>query len=130
MLNVVELYDEKDKIIGLKISQESFSGAIYQLKIPILFEIGGEVKKMEVLMNEKEMDVILDFDWALANDGMQSLCAVIYSKVLLEKLCEAKKNEKIDYYNTLLIKYSPSYVSDNFDVDQEILDLINEYFEA
>ncbi|KAK8839955.1 hypothetical protein M9Y10_031670 [Tritrichomonas musculus] len=83
VLNVVELFDKDDKVTGIKISQESLSGSIYQFKIPILYEVDGQIKKMDAQMNENEKVIEIEYDWIVVNDEMGSLCAVNYSKELL-----------------------------------------------
>lgn len=128
MLIIVETYNKDNQINGVKISQSSFSGAIYQFKIPLLFEIDGKLNHMELIMNEKEIEVEIKFDWIVVNDGMGSLCSTTYSKVLTEKLCDANKAGKIDYCNSMLIQLSTTYVSSKNETDQEIIDLISDNF--
>lgn len=61
-LNVVELYDEFDHIICICLSQLSQNDAIYQFNVSIVYEIDGEMKKINVFMNESEKDVLFEFD--------------------------------------------------------------------
>lgn len=61
-LNVVELYDESDHIICICLSQLSQNDAIYQFNVSIVYEIDGEMKKINVFMNESEKDVLFEFD--------------------------------------------------------------------
>lgn len=63
ILNVDELFDTNGRICGIKISQESFTGVIYQFKIPIVYENNGVINEICVLMNEKEKVVDMNFDW-------------------------------------------------------------------
>lgn len=130
IVKVAEIYEneENKNVVGIKLSQKSFSGDIYQFKISIVYEEKGEVKKMDVLMDKEEQDVMLNFDWLYVNDGFNSLCAPLYSKSLLEKLCEAKKCGKIDDDNSMLIRYSIRYASKQCEVEKDVLDLIKEYF--
>ena len=115
---------EVNKVVGIKIEQASFDMTIYQLKIPIVYEIDGEIKKIEILFDEKEKEIELNFDWVIVNDDMSSLCAVNYSKFLLEKLAIAKQNNKIDKTNSLFIHRSIEKISKFSIIDKEILDII------
>lgn len=111
---------------GIKICQESFTGAIYQFNIPIIYENDGEIKKIDVLMNEKEKEIDLKFDWALVNGDMESLCTVNYSKFLLEKLIPVKKEEKVKMINFLLIGKSFIYYSTKVKFDDDVIDILEQ----
>ena len=86
LLNVVEMYNEDYQIIGIAVTQTSLSSKIYQFNLPILYEKDGKLEKMNVFIDKEETEIEVNFDWILFNDGFNSFCAVIYSKVLLEKL--------------------------------------------
>ncbi|KAK8842465.1 hypothetical protein M9Y10_026052 [Tritrichomonas musculus] len=120
LLNVVEMYDEHDEVVGIIITQCSISEKVYQFKLPIVYEKNGEMNKFDVMIKDEETVVDADFDWILVNDGMASLCAVIYSQFLLEKLVDAKNDKKISYINSCLIAKSPEYIEDEFTIDEEI----------
>lgn len=122
VLNVVELFDKDDKVTEIKISQESLSGSIYQFKIPILYEVDGQIKKMDALMNENEYEI--EYDWIVVNDEMGSLCAVNYTKELLQKLITAKRNGNINDINKMFIRQPARIASRISNIDQDVLDLI------
>ena len=125
--SVFKLYDDQDSIIGVRLSQLSISGEIYQFNVPIIYEINGEMKKMTIFMDEAEKDVELQYDWVLVNDGAASLCPIIYSKFLLEKLVAQKDSDKISFINCELIASSPDFISGNFEVDEDIVDLCSKF---
>lgn len=125
-MNVVELFDTNGKIAGIKISQESFTQTIYIFKIPIIYVINDEIKKIDILMNEKEKVVDEKFDWIVVNNDMVSLCAVNHSTNLLQKMVPVAKDKKINSTNILLIQKSALLFLGIKNIDQEALDYINE----
>ena len=126
ILNVVELFDTNGKIAEIKIFQESFTQTIYTFKIPIIYVINDEIKKIDILMNEKEKVVDEKFDWIVINNDMSSLCAVNYSTNLLQKMVPVAKDKKINSTNILLIQKSALLISGIKNIDQEAFYYINE----
>lgn len=122
-LNVVEIYDGSGKIIGVRITQSSSSNSIYQFKIPIIYEKKGLIKKATVLMNDRELDIDIKFDWILINDELGALCTVIYSQALLEKLLVSIKENKISKLNCELISNYLKVVLKNNKIDQNVCTL-------
>lgn len=86
----------------------------------------AKLKKIDVLMNEKEKEIDLKFDWALVNGDMESLCTVNYSKFLLEKLIPVKKEEKVKMINFLLIGKSFIYYSTKVKYDDDVIDILEQ----
>lgn len=60
----------------------------------------------------------------MVNDGLVSLCAVIYSKFLIVQLVVQKNKSKISSTNCELIAISPNIISGKFEVDEEIADFL------
>lgn len=54
---------KENKVKGIKIEQASVDGTIYQFKVPVAYEIEGEINKIVFLMNEKEKEIELEFEW-------------------------------------------------------------------
>ena len=82
------------------------------------------MRKTDFLMDEKEKTVELEYDWALINEGMGSLCAVNYTRELLEKLIPAKREGKISALNVTIIQRSTFLISAIKSIDKDIFDII------
>ena len=77
-------------------------------------------------MIKDEVTVVdIDFDWIVVNDQVQSLCCVIYSKFLLEKLITIK--DELGKFNNKLIYLSPQLSMKNMNVDKEICELCSQF---
>ena len=77
-------------------------------------------------MIKDEVTVVdIDFDWIVVNDQVQSLCCVIYSKFLLEKLIPIK--DELGKFNNKLIYLSPQLSMKNMNVDKEICELCSQF---
>lgn len=117
--------DDPNKIKGIKISQKYYDDSVFQFKISIVFQKDDVKKKIDLVINEAETVVDVDFDWIIVNDHVQSLCCVIYSKFLLEKLIPIKY--EIGEFNNELIYSSPRLSKRKMNVDKEICELCSEF---
>lgn len=84
-----------NKFVGIEINQITYNGCCYQFRLPIKYEINGEIKKIDIVIDQKIHKVDVEFDWIVVNDNCQSLCFTVYSKVLFKKLVDARINEKL-----------------------------------
>ena len=71
--------------------------------------------------------MFFDFDWIVVNDGLCSLCVVIYTSDLLNRLLIAANDGKLNKSNLSLISRSPAVVSPRFNVDQKVTNLANSF---
>lgn len=74
---------------------------IFIFKISIAFQKADAKKKIDLVIKDEVTVVDVDFDWIVVNDQVQSLCCVIYSKFLLEKLIPIK--DELGKFNNKLI---------------------------
>lgn len=119
--------DDKSKIIGITVTQTSFENSIFQFKLPIIYEKDGNIQKKEVFVQDKETRIDVEFDWIIVNDELSSLCVVIYTKELLERLLIAKNENKLSELNCLLISQSTQTVSGNLDIDPDVLRMSQQF---
>ncbi|KAK8888742.1 hypothetical protein M9Y10_033476 [Tritrichomonas musculus] len=122
LLNVVELYNDAGQIVEIKITQSS--------RIPVIYEVDGEMKRREVLMDEEEKDIFMKYDWVLVNDGMESLFITIYSKFLISLLVDAKCKRKIISNNIDYIAKShyQIFASDDYAIEPDVYEIVEERF--
>lgn len=130
VLNVVEVKSESqpDKIIGIKIIQKSSSNSVYKFKLSCAYanNDNDEIKKIDVMIKDAETTINLDFKWIVVNDNVGSLCAVIYSKELLQKLVQVK--DELSEFNKTLISYSPRFARDIFSIDDDIAEIYHQMY--
>lgn len=105
-LSVNQIVDDNNKKIGIEIIQVSNDFSIYQFKLPILYGKNGEVKKIEIFVEDFSFKVDVEFDWIIVNDNIQALCFVVYSKPLLNELVNLKYDGKLSENNSYLIRKS------------------------
>lgn len=123
---IVKEIEYNQKFVALEITQTSKSGCIFTLKVPIIYEKDGEVKKMEFVIDKKESHIDLEFDWLMVNDMFSSLCFVILSKKLLTKLIEIK--DKINETNKKFIYGSLNNEYAHDIVDDDMIEMTEELF--
>lgn len=117
-----------DKFVGIEINQVTYNGCCYEFKLPIKYEINGEIKKLDILIDGNFKKVDVEFDWIVVNDNNQSLCFVVYSKVLFKKLVDVRKSGKLMENDIYLIGKSIRKGSIPELIDDEIVELAGEYF--
>lgn len=127
LLKVCENYSSDGQIKGVTITQESHTGSLYTFKLGICIGRGQNVEQKQILVKDKVTVVDCDFDWLIVNDNVDSLCAVIYSNILLSMLNEARLNDLLSDNNQSLIFLSPRAVKSDFTFDEEIYDLCGQF---
>ena len=78
----------------------------------------------------KETVVNCEFDWMIVNDSVESLCAVIYTNVLISMLNDARVMGVLSDNDQLLVYLSPDAIKPNFSVDVGIRNLCNQFASA
>ena len=116
------------KFVGIEIKQINHNGCCYQFKLPIKYEINGEIKKIDIVVDQNVHKVDVEFDWIVVNDNCQSLCFTVYSKVLFKKLVDVRKNGKLQENDIYLIGKSIRKNSIPELIDDEIIELAKIYF--
>lgn len=116
----IELYFNNNFIFRKHVSND-FS--IYQFRLPILYGKNGEVKKIEIFVEDFSFKVDVEFDWIIVNDNIQALCFVAYSKPLLNELVKLKYDGKLSENNSYLIRKSIQKRAIPDMIDDEMLSL-------
>ena len=126
VLNINEIEKDSQKV-GITITQINQNDRLFKFKVPIIYEKNGEIKKIEVNIDDYFMQVDIEFDWVIVNDEMASLCYVIYSKNLMESLKKPKTERKISKLNKILINKSIDSHAVQFLIDEEMEQLLGEF---
>lgn len=122
-------YGNKKKI-GVTISQISDSNVYFNFKIPVVYEFNGEIKKIDVNIKDFIVELKFEDDWIIVNDSFASLCFVMYSKVLLSSLLNAKRQGKLNNLNCLLISNSVRLRSVPYLIDEEIYRITSDIYQG
>lgn len=117
-----------NKFVGIEINQITYNGCCYQFRLPIKYEINGEIKRTDIVIDQKTHKVDVKFDWIVVNDNCQSLCFTVYSKVLFKKLVDARINGKLMENDIYLIGKSIRKNSVPELIDDEVNELAKNYF--
>lgn len=81
-------YDEENKVIkGIEIEMHSNKDVDFKFNVPILYRKNRKYfEKVVSFVDQKVCNVDLDCKWVIVNNNISSLCFVIYSKILLQRL--------------------------------------------
>ena len=84
------------------------------------------IKKID--WNGNVIELKFEFDWVIVNDNLSSLCIVVYSKFLLEKILEATKKNKISDINRQYIYESMSKKEISVLNENETIDILKQIY--
>lgn len=99
-------------------------------KIPVVYEFNGEIKKIDVNIKDFIVELKFEYNWIIVNDSFASLCFVMYSKVLLSSLLNAKRQRKLNNLNCLLISNSVRLRSVPYLIDEEIYRITSDIYQG
>lgn len=123
----VEPIVSQEKYVGVNVVQKSFNGSVFQFKLQVAFEKDGKIDKKEFFVKNEVTKIDVEFDWIVVNDNLCSLCVVIYTSDLLNRLLIAANENKLSKSNLSLISRSPAVVSPQFSVDPEVSSLASQF---
>ena len=127
VLYVEEIYYKSTKV-GIRISQTSSNDTPYRFQLPILFESKGEIIKVNIEITNDVTQLCFDFDWVIVNDGIGSLCFVLYSKSLLISLTKPNQEGKLNKSNRSLIMHSIRSRAIPYLVNDEIMSISHQFY--
>lgn len=125
-------YDEKNKVIkGIEIEMHSKNDVDFQFNVPILYRKNRKsYEKVVSFVNQKVCNVDLDCKWVIVNNNISSLCFVIYSKLLLQRLVYPHKKGMISEITENLIQLSIDANAFTELYDEGMTDLYNDKFRS
>lgn len=125
-------YDEENKVIkGIEIEMHSNNDVDFQFNVPILYRKNRKsFQKVVSFVDQKVCKVDLDCKWVIVNDKISSLCFVIYSKLLLQRLVYPHNRGMISEINENLIQLSIDANVFTELYDEGMTDLYDEKFRS
>ena len=103
----------------------------FQFNVPILYRKNRKsYEKVVSFVNQKVCNVDLDCKWVIVNNNISSLCFVIYSKLLLQRLVYPHKKGMISEITENLIQLSIDANAFTELYDEGMTDLYDDKFRS